>query len=49
MKLKVNRRLLDVNEWINDGIKYTWEILDGGIIKLTLILDQSIENPEFIV
>lgn len=36
VKLKVNRRVMQVNTYVNDGITYTYEILSNGSIKLYL-------------
>ncbi len=49
VSLKVQRRLLQTTNLINNGIKYTYEILADGQIKLTLIIDQSLVSPQFMV
>jgi hypothetical protein len=49
VKLKVKRRLLDVTGLINNGISYRYEILADQTIKLYLIIEQTLDNPEFTV
>jgi hypothetical protein len=43
----MTRRLLDLASLINNGISYTYEILPDGTIKLYLIIQQSLSNPQF--
>ena len=33
VKLKINRRLLDMSDLVNDGVVYTAEILPDGTIN----------------
>jgi len=42
VRLKVTRRALQVNTYVNDGITYTYEILSNGTIKLYLDIEADL-------
>jgi hypothetical protein len=49
IKLKLNRLLQtsDIGTYVNNGINYTYEIVSNDTIKLTLIIDTPLQNPNF--